>query len=293
MRFNILEPTTQVTSSKHENGAFIFPRSGREQPQNDSSTTIGASFFHSVVFSSLFIINKTWLKSFWFIHQSVHTYLYRNLNVVQIKLWWLRRFHRTLQPIINSFHHLSYILRCSPLLLNCRVQFKFNFFSFCNKPIWLAHHATKLKLWRLPEAQGSILMYRVPALSLTYTGEKRTIFAKAYGIKVRCYGEHVGEPDGNPLGTWKEHSENTLGTRETLKNILPPPPKLKRKKGKAPWVHACAFPLPAWNFSSQKSSSPFLAWANTPCKKHPTHWNGFQLVLGGYPKECQVSPILT
>jgi hypothetical protein len=24
-------------------------------------------------------------------------------------------------------------------------------------------------------------------------GERSTAFAKAYGIKVRCYGEHVGE----------------------------------------------------------------------------------------------------
>jgi hypothetical protein len=59
-----------------------------------------------------------------------------------------------------------------------------------------------LKLWRLPQIEGSILKYRVPPLWLCiYTGEKRTTFAKAYGIKVRCYGEHVGEPDENPLGT--------------------------------------------------------------------------------------------
>ncbi len=35
-------------------------------------------------------------------------------------------------------------------------------------------------------------------------GERRTIFAKAYGIKVSCYGDHVGEYIGN-LG-------NILGT---------------------------------------------------------------------------------
>ncbi len=27
----------------------------------------------------------------------------------------------------------------------------------------------------------------------SYIGERRTTFAKAYGIKVRCYGEYVGE----------------------------------------------------------------------------------------------------
>jgi hypothetical protein len=57
------------------------------------------------------------------------------------------------------------------------------------------------------------------------------------------------------------------------KSFLPPPhtPKHKRKKNKAPWVHGWAFPLVAWNFSFQKTSSPFLAWVNAPCKEHPTY----------------------
>jgi hypothetical protein len=36
-------------------------------------------------------------------------------------------------------------------------------------------------------------------------------FAKAYGTKVWCYGEHVNEHIGNLrniLGTYREHSEN-------------------------------------------------------------------------------------
>jgi hypothetical protein len=48
----------------------------------------------------------------------------------------------------------------------------------------------------------------------------RTTFAKAYGIKVRCYGEHVGEHIEN-LGGVGTHWElkgsivrNTLGRRE-------------------------------------------------------------------------------
>jgi hypothetical protein len=51
-----------------------------------------------------------------------------------------------------------------------------------------------------------ILKYRVPLLWPTYIGERRTTFAKAYGMdkKVRCYGEHVGKHIGN-LG-------NILGT---------------------------------------------------------------------------------
>jgi len=35
----------------------------------------------------------------------------------------------------------------------------------------------------------------------TYLGERKTTFAKAYGIKVRCYGEHVGERIGSLKGT--------------------------------------------------------------------------------------------
>jgi hypothetical protein len=46
-----------------------------------------------------------------------------------------------------------------------------------------------------------ILKYIVPPLWRTYIGERRTPFSKAYGIKVRWNGEHVGENIGNPLGT--------------------------------------------------------------------------------------------
>jgi hypothetical protein len=63
----------------------------------------------------------------------------------------------------------------------------------------------KMKLWRLPKIKGSVLMYIVPPFSLGCIGERRTTFAKAYGVKVRCLnGEHVGEHIvnlGNMLGT--------------------------------------------------------------------------------------------
>jgi hypothetical protein len=70
----------------------------------------------------------------------------------------------------------------------------------------LAHHFKKqLKLWRLPKIKGSILKYRVPPLWPTYIGGMEdNNFAKAYEIKVMCYGEHVGEHIENlrnPLGT--------------------------------------------------------------------------------------------
>jgi hypothetical protein len=55
----------------------------------------------------------------------------------------------------------------------------------------------KKNLWKLPKIEGSILKDRVPHLWPTYIGESRTTFAKAYGIKVRCCEEHVGEHIGN------------------------------------------------------------------------------------------------
>jgi len=46
-------------------------------------------------------------------------------------------------------------------------------------------------------SQNRSLKYGVPPLWPSYIGERRTTFAKAYGITVRCYGEHVGEHIGN------------------------------------------------------------------------------------------------
>jgi hypothetical protein len=78
-------------------------------------------------------------------------------------------------------------------------------------------------LWRLPKIRGSILKYRVPSLWPTYIGERRTTFAKAYGMKVICYGEHIGN-----LG-------NTLELGKNEKKSFPHPQKnLKGKKNKAP-----------------------------------------------------------
>ncbi len=61
-----------------------------------------------------------------------------------------------------------------------------------------------MKVVRLPKLGSSILMCRVSLLWPTYIGEMRTTVAKAYGIKVRCYAEHVWKHIGN-LG-------NILGT---------------------------------------------------------------------------------
>jgi len=54
-------------------------------------------------------------------------------------------------------------------------------------------------------------------------------FAKAYGIKVSCYGEHVGENIENLMGIHWELKENIMRTHwEQGKNEKksPPPPQL-------------------------------------------------------------------
>jgi hypothetical protein len=61
---------------------------------------------------------------------------------------------------------------------------------------------------KLPKIEGFILRSRIPSLALTYIGERRTTFAQAYDIKVRCYGEHVDE--------YIENWRNILRTCETL-----------------------------------------------------------------------------
>jgi len=65
-----------------------------------------------------------------------------------------------------------------------------------------------MKLWRRPKTEGSILKYTVPPLWPIYISERRTPFSKAYGIKVRWYGEHVREKHCET----GEHSANTLGS---------------------------------------------------------------------------------
>ncbi len=127
----------------------------------------------------------------------------------------------------------------------------------------------KLKLWKLPNIKCSTLTYRVP-LWPTYIGERWTTFTKAYGTKVRCYGEHVEEHIENLMGTdWElEGNWEQIGNHEFLKKILP---KTYKEENQGTLSACLGLPIAAWNFSSEKSSSPFLAWANTPCKEHTTY----------------------
>jgi hypothetical protein len=98
-----------------------------------------------------------------FLHSINHLFELQSLS--QIHMWLsfcLCEFPSIVDFLMN---HLSY----SPLLLIRRgtSQFQFYFF-FCYEPIWLAHCSKKMKLWRLPQIEGSNLMYRVPPLWPTY-----------------------------------------------------------------------------------------------------------------------------
>jgi hypothetical protein len=81
-----------------------------------------------------------------------------------------------------------------------------------------------MKLWGLCKIERPILKYQIPSLWPMYIGEKEDNIAKAYGIKVRYYGECVGEHIENLMGTQWEHIENLMGTQwehngNTLKTL--------------------------------------------------------------------------
>jgi hypothetical protein len=117
---------------------------------------------------------------------------------------------------------------------------------------------------------------------LFFFATSQSIWDKSEVLWRTCLGTHweLGERIKNLMGTHWELEGNIVWThwepgKNEKKSFPPPPFKLKRKNSKAPWVHAWAFPLAAWNLSSQKSSSPVLAWANTSCKEHPTYYHPY------------------
>ncbi len=89
---------------------------------------------------------------------------------------------------------------------------------FGNEPIWLAHYSKKMKLWRLPKIEVSILKHRVPPQRPTYIGKRRTTFARGA----------IGNSLRNMSGTWE------------LFTLTTPTPKNKTKKRLA-WKVDCWF----------------------------------------------------
>jgi hypothetical protein len=86
------------------------------------------------------------------------------------------------------------------------------------------------------------------------------LWAKPYGIKVRCYGNILG----NPLRTSWEHIGNMMGTRKkSQKNPRPPSNKFYKKKTWTPHESMLSLSLAAWNFYFQNCLSTFLAWGTS------------------------------
>jgi len=118
----------------------------------------------------------------------------------------------------------------------------------------------KTKIWRLQKIEDIILKYKIPPLWPTYIAERKTRFAKTYGIKVRCYGEHVEEHNGNLKNLMKSHwklERNIVKTHwEPRKNEKKSfPPELKKKKarhlecmlGPSHWLHEISPPKRVWH----------------------------------------------
>jgi len=134
-------------------------------------------------------------------------------------------------------------------------KFKFCFLQLANL---IGPSFKKMKLWRLPKIEGSTLMCRVLPLWPSYICEKRTTFAYAYGIKVRCYGEHVAKHIRklrNIVGTWLEPVGNLKGTHwEQEKNWE----KLKRKKNQGTLSACLGLPICCMKFLFPKESVTIL-----------------------------------
>ncbi len=92
---------------------------------------------------------------------------------------------------------------------------------------------------RYPQNKRFILKYRVSSLQPIYINEKRTIFAKAYGIKVMCYWDFFL---GNVLGTWELFALRTPKPQPGKKNS---PTHKKNKVSQTCWpyqqIKCCTF----------------------------------------------------
>ncbi len=106
-----------------------------------------------------------------------------------------------------------------------RVQFSF---FLANEPIWFAPSFKRKRNCGKeapPQSKGPILKYRVPCFWPSYIiHERRTTFAKAYGIKVRCYwelfGEHVKNLGNSLLWTHPLHPTNKFWGGQYVENLV-------------------------------------------------------------------------
>ncbi len=134
-------------------------------------------------------------------------------------------------------------------------------FLFFKRAILIRPSAILLEHWACPNRSNSLdpeLQNRNKCAPLGFTYlfhniQGSWISRKPYGIKPRCYWEHLGEH------IW-EHFENLMGTREKTKNPCPP---FFEKEKSGPFMSASwASSLAAWNFSFQNCWSPFFTLAN-------------------------------
>jgi len=161
---------------------------------------------------------------------------------------------------------------------------KFNFFLQWANLIspWLK---IKKKLLRLPKIEGSILKYRVgPPLWPTYISERRTKFANAYWIKVRCYREH-NENLRHMLGTWWEHIGNTKNPKKITSPSLPFSPK-RQKHGSLGWMLAHLIGCQEIRFlfwlGCVEISMGVFGWFSKFVEPQVWFWAGFFKFLGLY-----------
>jgi hypothetical protein len=114
---------------------------------------------------------------------------------------------------------------------------------------------------------------------------------------VRWNREHFGENIGNQLGTWREHSANTLGSPEKWKKN-PPPPTQKEKKqglecmlGPSHWLHEISLPKRLGHHfwpgltPLAKNTLPIQCWGAFDLKNNNCPF--FQTF--GIPENCFVS----
>ncbi len=73
--------------------------------------------------------------------------------------------------------------------------------------------------------------------------------SQVLGIQIEHHWGTPREPNGNPLRTLREHVRN----KGKMKKILPPP-KIKRKKIKAPWSACFSLPIGCMYFWFAKLS---------------------------------------